>query len=103
MKATSEPELKRVPLEEVCLSILASGMGRSCHNFLDEAPQPPNSASVQAALSVLKDVGAITREDEALTPLGQHLARYELRQMNFNLAFQEFIHSPSLFFDTGSP
>lgn len=88
MKASTEPELKRVPLEEVCLSILASGMGRSCHEFLKEAPQPPDFASVQAALNVLRDVGAITREVEALTPLGQHLARYVIRQNNSNLAFQ---------------
>ena len=75
MKATSEPELKRVPLEEVCLSILASGLGKDCEDFLRQAPQPPSDESVQAALTVLEEVGAITSERKFLTPLGQHLAK----------------------------
>ena len=75
MKAASEPELKRVPLEEVCLSILASGLGKDCEDFLRQAPQPPSDDSVQAALTVLEEVGAITSERKFLTPLGQHLAK----------------------------
>jgi HrpA-like RNA helicase len=75
MKATNEPELKRVPLEEVCLSILSNGMGKNCHEFLGEAPQPPEASSIQAALDVLKEVGAIREDYETLTPLGEHLAR----------------------------
>ena len=75
MKKSSEPELKRVPLEEVCLSILASGLGKDCEDFLMQAPQPPSNDSVQEALNVLEDVGAITSERKFLTPLGQHLAK----------------------------
>jgi len=75
MKNTSEPELKRVPLEEVCLSILASGLGKDCEDFLRQAPQPPSDDSVQAALTVLEEVGAITSERNFLTPLGHHLAK----------------------------
>lgn len=75
LKKTSEPELKRVPLEEVCLSILASGLGKNCEDFLGQAPQPPSNDSVQAALNVLEEVGAITSERNFLTPLGQHLAK----------------------------
>lgn len=75
LKNNSEPELKRVPLEEVCLSILASGLGKDCEDFLQQAPQPPSNESVQAALNVLEEVGAITSERKFLTPLGQHLAK----------------------------
>ena len=75
MKKNSEPELKRVPLEEVCLSILASGLGKNCEEFLQQAPQPPSNDSIQAALHVLEEVGAITPERKFLTPLGQHLAK----------------------------
>ena len=75
MKATSEPELKRVPLEEVCLSILASGLGKNCEEFLGQAPQPPSEEAVTAALSVLEDVGAVTSARNVLTPLGQHLSK----------------------------
>ena len=85
MKPTSEPELRRVPLEEVCLSILASGFATSCLKFLNQAPQPPSPESVEAAIGVLLDVGAIDRatdndsevneQPERLTPLGHHLAK----------------------------
>jgi len=84
MKASSEPELRRVPLEEVCLSILASGFARSCMDFLAEAPQPPDEESVRSAVKTLHDVGAIESPDanagimfqsEKLTPLGAHLAK----------------------------
>ena len=59
MKAASEPELRRVPLEEVCMSILASNFatGRGCLGFLSEAPQPPSPESVEAALNNLEGIG----------------------------------------------
>jgi len=86
MKQQSMPELQRVPLEEVCLSILAGGLAANCTNFLLQAPQPPEEVSVQAALTVLEEVGAVNRPSsktpanndtrvETLTPLGRHLAK----------------------------
>lgn len=82
MKAASLPELQRVPLEEICLSILASGFAKSCLSFLSQAPEPPSEQSIRAAIDVLHDVGAIERSEEKgttqhdqLTPLGQHLAK----------------------------
>ena len=81
MKQASEPELRRVPLEEVCMQILASGFARSCADFLSQAPQPPSDDSIKAATTVLQDVGAIESDDttqlksERLTPLGRHLAK----------------------------
>jgi ATP-dependent RNA helicase DHX29 len=75
MKAVSEPELKRVPLEEVCLSILAGSMSKSCQEFLQQAPQPPDAATIQTALDVLMEVGAVQQEGTTLTSLGRHLAK----------------------------
>jgi len=81
MQATNEPELRRVPLQEVCMSILASGFAKNCMEFLDQAPQPPSKESVQAAMDVLYDVGAIESQGDTiqqidrLTPLGLHLAK----------------------------
>lgn len=87
MKQQSMPELQRVPLEEVCLSILAGGLAANCTNFLLQAPQPPEEVSVQAALRVLEEVGAVNPQPykvtvstsdthtETLTPLGRHLAK----------------------------
>lgn len=65
------------------MSILASGFANSCMDFLNQAPQPPSTESVQAAVDVLYDVGAIERitvghtkqQLERLTPLGFHLSK----------------------------
>ena len=80
MQKASLPELQRgVALEEICLSILACGFATSsCVNFLSQAPQPPTNDSIQGALRVLRDIGAVetnSKSSESLTPLGRHLAK----------------------------
>ena len=87
MQNESEPELRRIPLEEVCLTILASGYTRSCTGFLSQAPQPPTDESIRSALQILSDIGAVSMQTlpsssshlpqqlEVLTPLGLHLAK----------------------------
>lgn len=74
MQAQAMPELQRVPLEEVCLSILAGKLANSCMDFLRQAPQPPREDAVKLALNVLQEVGAVDKS-EALTPLGHHLSK----------------------------
>jgi len=86
MRSASEPELRRIPLEEVCLTILAGGFAKSCSDFLSQTPQPPSDDSVRAAMRVLEDIGAIksikksdlsvSSSGETLTALGQNLAKY---------------------------
>lgn len=83
MKAVTEPELQRIPLEEVCLNILAAGFASNCRQFLSQAPQPPPDIAVAAALESLRVVGAVTLPatdqsrsvSEQLTSLGRHLAK----------------------------
>lgn len=85
MKEAAQPEIRRVPLEDVCLSILAGSFADSCMEFLSQTPQPPDELAVRAALRVLSDVGAITllenkddpraKSSEQLTALGRHLSR----------------------------
>lgn len=74
MKDQAIPELQRVPLEEVCLNILASRLGDNCMEFLQQAPEPPSEQSVSLALDLLKDVGAVDSEGQ-LTALGHHLSK----------------------------
>ena len=84
-----------MPLEEVCMQILASGFAKNCTSFLAQAPQPPSDDHVKAALTVLYVVGAIESQSndakttsERLTPLGQHLAK-----LYVNSVFVVYIHS----------
>ena len=89
MKKQATPELQRVPLEEVCLGILGGGLAMNCMSFLSQAPEPPSDKTVQNALNVLEEVGAIYPRDsdrdsnrvanrvvERLTPLGYYLAKF---------------------------
>lgn len=87
MKSVNEPEIRRIPLEEVCLTILAAGFAESCSDFLSQTPQPPSDDSVRAALSILESIGAVVSKNsidgtrgssstENLTGLGRHLAKY---------------------------
>ena len=67
------PEIKRVPLEGLCLQIQLQKMGGGIGGFLAKALEPPKDDSVRSAIKTLKQIGALD-EKENLTPLGQHLA-----------------------------
>jgi hypothetical protein len=90
------PELQRSPLEELALQVkllqaagiesggcsasqgtaAASGPG-SCAAFLARAVEPPLGPAVEAAVTLLSDIGALS-EGETLTRLGRHLAALPL-------------------------
>eukprot|EP00803_Ostreobium_quekettii_P007541 evm.model.scf_724.1 EVM.evm.TU.scf_724.1 scf_724:6940-20404(-) len=76
-----EPELKRCPLEELCLQVkmldMPGGQQNSIGEFLGRAPSPPVTKAIESARNVLIDIGALT-EDEGLTTLGRHLAALPL-------------------------
>lgn len=69
------PEIKRVPLEQLCLriKILEMFSTHSLQSVLSRLIEPPAAESLHATKSRLQDVGALT-SDEKLTPLGYHLA-----------------------------
>ncbi|KAF4319907.1 hypothetical protein BBO99_00001576 [Phytophthora kernoviae] len=74
------PEIRRAPLTSLCLQIKTFGAGVSdqvdgCGEFLRACIDPPDDVSIQDALEELFEIGALNREDEALTKLGAHLAR----------------------------
>jgi HrpA-like RNA helicase len=70
------PEIMRVPLEELVLQIHLLGLGKAS-DFLAEVLQPPPEKAVVAAVAGLRMLGAVDGE-EALTPLGRHLAQLPL-------------------------
>ena len=83
------PEIKRIPLEELCLQILLLGFG-PVDKFLAETLDPPTTPMIVSALTTLRDVGALvdapgsasgggSSQDNSLfsarlTALGRHLA-----------------------------
>ncbi|KAI9100636.1 P-loop containing nucleoside triphosphate hydrolase protein [Phlyctochytrium arcticum] len=73
MRQESEPEMARVPLEQLCLQVKAMGW-QDVAGFLGKALDPPSSLNVEAALSVLRDASALDPVSDTLTPLGRHMA-----------------------------
>jgi HrpA-like RNA helicase len=71
MMERPEPEIRRVPLEQLCLSIKAMGV-QDVSAFLASALTPPESTAVEGAVRLLSQMGAIT--DNELTALGRHLS-----------------------------
>ena len=78
-----QPEIRRSPLDELCLQIKllsapsagAAALSRPLPiaDFFRKAVEPPVDQAVQQAIQLLKDIGAL-EEDESLTTLGRHLA-----------------------------
>lgn len=69
-------EIRRAPLASLCLQIKSFGItSMSCREFLAGCLDPPPDHSVRDALEELFEIGALRREDEALTTLGGHLAK----------------------------
>ncbi|KAF2703486.1 ATP-dependent RNA helicase A [Pleomassaria siparia CBS 279.74] len=71
MMERPDPEIRRVPLEQLCLSIKAMGV-QNVSGFLASALTPPESTAVEGAINLLGQIGAIN--DDELTALGRHLS-----------------------------
>jgi ATP-dependent RNA helicase DHX57 len=71
MMERPDPEIRRVPLEQMCLSIKAMGV-QDVSGFLGSALTPPESTAVEGAIRLLSQMGAIT--DNELTALGRHMS-----------------------------
>ncbi|KAJ4362363.1 putative ATP-dependent RNA helicase ucp12 [Neocucurbitaria cava] len=71
MMERPDPEIRRVPLEQMCLSIKAMGV-QDVTGFLASALTPPESTAVEGAIRLLSQMGAIT--DNELTALGRHMS-----------------------------
>ncbi|KAH9904857.1 P-loop containing nucleoside triphosphate hydrolase protein [Xylariomycetidae sp. FL2044] len=71
MAERPEPEIRRVPLEQLCLSVRAMGT-RDVAGFLARTPTPPAITAVENAVKMLQRMGAL--DGEELTALGQQLA-----------------------------
>ncbi|PKA50139.1 putative pre-mRNA-splicing factor ATP-dependent RNA helicase [Apostasia shenzhenica] len=66
------PEIKRMPIDELCLQVKLLNPNCRIIDFLQKTLDPPVSETIQNAIIVLQDIGALT-EDEQLTELGEKL------------------------------
>ncbi|CAG8546521.1 29213_t:CDS:2, partial [Racocetra persica] len=73
LEGYSTPEMLRSDLQEICLHIKALGLPATIGDVLSQAIQPPDQASVFAALENLKSLQALDY-NENLTSLGKVLA-----------------------------
>lgn len=71
------PEMLRTPLDSLCLTILALGVG-SPASFLQRAMEPPLPSEVEAAMARLTDLGAVSTSGE-LTALGYRLSQLPVK------------------------
>lgn len=73
MPSRPKPEIMRVPLEQLYLSVKAMGI-ENATRFLNEALDPPNIMALEAARGLLVNAGAIDKTSDKLTPLGKHIS-----------------------------
>lgn len=66
------PEIQRVPLEQLCLSVKASDQSRDVPEFLQALITPPESGAISNALNTLSSMGALERGQ--LTALGNYMS-----------------------------
>ncbi|KAF4119604.1 ATP-dependent RNA helicase DHX57 [Geosmithia morbida] len=71
MPERPEPEIRRVALEQLCLSVRAMGM-RDVARFLGRSPTPPEAQAIEGAMRLLRRMGAL--DGDELTAMGQQLA-----------------------------
>jgi ATP-dependent RNA helicase DHX57 len=71
MRERPDPEIRRVPLEQLCLSVRAMGI-TDVLSFLSRAPSPPEATAVEGAIALLRRMGAL--DGDELTALGTQLA-----------------------------
>ncbi|EXJ84540.1 hypothetical protein A1O3_05209 [Capronia epimyces CBS 606.96] len=72
MAPAAAPEMHRTPLEQLCLSVKATGSDRNVEEFLASTISPPDSRAIATAMKTLRRMGAL--EDDSLTGLGTYLA-----------------------------
>nr|XP_029117614.1 DExH-box ATP-dependent RNA helicase DExH6 isoform X1 [Elaeis guineensis] len=66
------PEIKRMPIEELCLQVKLLDPDCRIVDFLQRTLDPPVPETIHNAIIVLQDIGALT-DDEKLTDLGEKL------------------------------
>ncbi|CDO93522.1 unnamed protein product [Kluyveromyces dobzhanskii CBS 2104] len=67
------PEIKRVTLESLCLSVRSMGI-KNVTKFLQQGLDPPPLSSLEKAEQILTTTGLISEDDKSLTELGRFVS-----------------------------
>uniref|UniRef100_A0A1J3IMI5 Putative ATP-dependent RNA helicase YTHDC2 n=1 Tax=Noccaea caerulescens TaxID=107243 RepID=A0A1J3IMI5_NOCCA len=80
------PEIKRMPVEELCLQVKILDPNCNTNDFLQKLLDPPVDQSIANALSILQDIGALTPEEE-LTELGEKFGHLPVHPLISKMLF----------------
>ncbi|KAM1358994.1 hypothetical protein ACFX15_045198 [Malus domestica] len=81
-----EPEIKRMPIEELCLQVKLLDPECKVEEFLRKTLDPPRAETIRNAVSVLQDIGALSL-DEKLTDLGEKLGTLPVHPLTSRMLF----------------
>ncbi|KAF5744051.1 ATP-dependent RNA helicase DHX36-like isoform X1 [Tripterygium wilfordii] len=80
------PEIKRMPIEELCLQVKLLDPDCKIEDFLLKTLDPPVFESIRNAISVLQLIGALSQE-ESLTELGEKLGYLPVHPLTSKMLF----------------
>ncbi|KAK1304527.1 putative pre-mRNA-splicing factor ATP-dependent RNA helicase [Acorus calamus] len=80
------PEIKRMPIEELCLQVKLLDPHCKVGDFLQKTLDPPVFETIRNAIIVLQDIGALT-DDEKLTELGEKLGSLPVHPSTSKMLF----------------
>ncbi|KAL5581513.1 hypothetical protein UlMin_013955 [Ulmus minor] len=80
------PEIKRMPIEELCLQVKLLDPDCKIEDFLRKTLDPPVFETIRNAIVILQDIGALSGE-EILTELGQKLGTLPVHPVTSKMLF----------------
>lgn len=80
------PEIKRMPIEELCLQVKMLDPNCKIEEFLQKTLDPPVSETIKNAITVLQEIGALSL-DERLTELGKKLGSLPVHPLTSKMLF----------------
>ncbi|XP_059449723.1 DExH-box ATP-dependent RNA helicase DExH6-like isoform X3 [Corylus avellana] len=80
------PEIKRIPIEELCLQVKLLDPNCKIEDFLQKTLDPPVFEAIRNAVLVLQDIGALS-VDEKLTELGEKLGSLPVHPLTSKMLF----------------
>ncbi|KAL9241714.1 hypothetical protein vseg_015792 [Gypsophila vaccaria] len=80
------PEIKRIPIEELCLQVKMLDPNCKVADFLNKTLDPPVFETIRNAIVALQEIGAFTR-DERLTDLGEKLGSLPVHPATSKMLF----------------